>query len=60
MRIRQVLALALAMSAGTAIAVAQLVKEEPDVGIADKVQEQSQVPAKGSGGQQLPPYLDRR
>jgi hypothetical protein len=42
MRIRQVLALALAMSAGTAIAVAQLGNEEPAVGIADKVQKPAQ------------------
>ncbi len=48
MRTRQIIALVLAMSVGTAIAVAQLVKNEPDVGTADKVQEQSQVPAKDS------------
>ena len=49
------MALILALSVGTAIAVAQLVKEEPDVGTADKVQEQSQVLAKDSGGRQKAP-----
>ena len=46
------MALVLALTVGTAIAVAQLVKEEPDAGTADRVQEQSQVPAKDSGGRQ--------
>jgi hypothetical protein len=41
MRIRQHIALVLAMSAGTAVAVAQLLKEEPADGTAVKVQEQS-------------------
>ena len=48
MRTRQIIALVLAMSVGTAIAVAQLVKNEPNFGTADKVQEQSQVSAKDS------------
>ena len=41
MRAGHGMALVLAMSAGTAIAVAQLVKEEPAVGTAVKVKEQS-------------------
>jgi hypothetical protein len=52
MRTRQVLALILALSVGTAIAVAQFVNEEPAVGTADKVQNQSQVPAKDLRGRQ--------
>jgi hypothetical protein len=49
------MALVLALSVGTAIAVAQFMKEEPTVGTADTAQEQSQVPANDSGGRKQAP-----